>query len=164
VADPGVLLERVKRDSNQLAHADGAHVDRMLASVATVRYAGGSDGRLAPVAVRGLALAALAAAGQAGEDNADRLEPLLADGASFGCLHMAKLNLFQCMAVAGPQYEDLFCAGQHAMIDTGKCVVAQVGDGADAGPVLAAARAEPEPDVSERTVAERGVMPSAPTR
>jgi hypothetical protein len=35
---------------------------------------------------------------------------------------MAKLNLYQCMAVAGPQYEDIYCLGQHGMSDTGQCV------------------------------------------
>jgi hypothetical protein len=39
------------------------------------------------------------------------------------CLHMAKLNLYQCLASAGPHYEDIFCLGQHAMIDPGQCVV-----------------------------------------
>jgi hypothetical protein len=36
---------------------------------------------------------------------------------------MAKLNLYQCLASAGPHYEDIFCLGQHAMIDPGQCVV-----------------------------------------
>jgi hypothetical protein len=35
---------------------------------------------------------------------------------------MAKLNLYQCLAVAGPHYEDVFCLGQHAMMDTGQCI------------------------------------------
>jgi hypothetical protein len=35
---------------------------------------------------------------------------------------MAKLNLYQCLASAGPQYEDIYCLGQHAMIDPGQCV------------------------------------------
>ena len=36
---------------------------------------------------------------------------------------MAKLNLYQCLASAGPHYEDIYCLGQHAMIDPGQCVV-----------------------------------------
>ena len=37
-------------------------------------------------------------------------------------MKMAKLNLYQCLAVAGPHYEDVFCLGQHALIDTAQCV------------------------------------------
>jgi len=105
----------VKLDSNQLAHATAPR-RRMMPRW---RRSGPRE-RLtsaAPVAVRGLALAALAVVGRAGEDSADSLEPLLADGAGFSCLHMAKLNLFQCMAVAAA-VRNLFCAGQHAIIDT----------------------------------------------
>ena len=39
------------------------------------------------------------------------------------CLRLAKLNLYQCLASAGPHYEDIYCLGQHAMIDPGQCVV-----------------------------------------
>jgi hypothetical protein len=39
------------------------------------------------------------------------------------CLNMAKLNLYQCLAVAKPHYEDVFCLGQHIMMDTGRCVL-----------------------------------------
>ena len=35
---------------------------------------------------------------------------------------MARLNLYQCLSVAGPNYEDVFCLGRHAMMDTGQCV------------------------------------------
>ena len=40
---------------------------------------------------------------------------------------MAKLNLFQCLSVAGPEYEDVFCLGQHAVLDTGQCVAGAAG-------------------------------------
>ena len=36
---------------------------------------------------------------------------------------MARLNLFQCLAVAGPYYEDMFCLGQHVLMDTGSCLI-----------------------------------------
>jgi len=36
---------------------------------------------------------------------------------------MAKLNLYQCLAVARPNYEDVFCLGQHVMMDTGRCII-----------------------------------------
>ena len=40
---------------------------------------------------------------------------------------MSKLNLYQCLAVSKPQYEDIFCLGQHSMIDIGNCVVKAAG-------------------------------------
>ncbi len=45
-------------------------------------------------------------------------------------MKMAKLNLYQCLAVAGPHYEDVFCLGQHALIDTAQCVNKAAGGGA----------------------------------
>jgi hypothetical protein len=54
---------------------------------------------------------------------------------------MAKLNLYQCLAVAKPHYEDVFCLGQHAMIDTGHCLMKGVGV---AEPVDARAQAAAE--------------------
>ncbi|MBW3616948.1 MAG: hypothetical protein KY446_04220 [Proteobacteria bacterium] len=74
-----------------------------------------------PVVQRALAVAALAALGEAGEDEA-ALEPLLTEPECASCLKMAKLNLFQCLAVAKPWYEDVFCIGQHGLKDTGDCL------------------------------------------
>jgi hypothetical protein len=71
---------------------------------------------------RGLALAALAALGAAGDTNDAQVEPLLDEGSGQACLNLAKLNLFQCLAVAKPHYEDVFCLGQHALMETGECV------------------------------------------
>ncbi|MFN3857604.1 MAG: hypothetical protein ACK4RV_07605 [Caulobacter sp.] len=76
-----------------------------------------------PVVVRGLALAALAALGEAGDDRIASLQPLLQDEPSYFCLNMSKLMLFQCLAAAKPHYEDVFCLGQHALIDTGQCTI-----------------------------------------
>jgi len=75
-----------------------------------------------PMVVRALAVAALAALGEAGDDHTALVQPLMADTASATCLNMAKLNLYQCLAVARPHYEDVFCLGQHVMMDTGQCV------------------------------------------
>jgi hypothetical protein len=85
-----------------------------------------------PVVLRGLAVAALAALGEAGQENAAFTAPLLTDPdpASSNCLNMAKLNLYQCLAVAKPHYEDVFCLGQHALADTGQCLM--IGAGAPA--------------------------------
>jgi hypothetical protein len=40
---------------------------------------------------------------------------------------MSKLNLYQCLAVAKPWYEDIFCLGQHVLIDTGQCITKAAG-------------------------------------
>jgi hypothetical protein len=73
---------------------------------------------------RGLALAALAVAGEADEASA---KELMTDPECASCLRMSKLNLFQCLAVAKPVYEDVFCLGQHILIDTGDCIYAASG-------------------------------------
>lgn len=76
-----------------------------------------------PVITRGLAIAAIAALGEAGDTNAERIAPLLVEDQSAYCLNMAKLNLYQCLSVSRPHYEDIFCLGQHALIDTGQCMI-----------------------------------------
>ena len=78
--------------------------------------------RYTAIEARSLALAAESILGHARGADRDRLTPLLTETDSAFWLKMAKLNLYQCMAVAGPQYEDMFCLGQHALYDTGQCV------------------------------------------
>ncbi len=82
---------------------------------------------------RGLAVAALAALGEGGDANDAAVQTLLNDSSGTFCHNMAKLNLYQCLAVAKPFYEDVFCLGQHIMLDTAQCVVKASG----AAPVLA---------------------------
>ena len=76
-----------------------------------------------PLVARAVALAGLAAIGMAGDDQVARIMPNLTDPEATFCLNIARLNLFQCLAVAGPRYEDMFCLGQHALIDTGACLI-----------------------------------------
>jgi hypothetical protein len=64
-----------------------------------------------PAVVNALALAALAALGYAGENARANTDALQFDRVSHGCLSMSKLNLFQCLAAARPNYEDMFCLG-----------------------------------------------------
>jgi hypothetical protein len=78
----------------------------------------------APVVLRGLAVASLALLGEATEDNADLLDEMLNEKGCAECLRMSKLNLFQCLAVSKPWYEDIFCIGQHGLKDTGECIAA----------------------------------------
>jgi len=80
-----------------------------------------------PVVIRGLAVAALAALGAAGDNNLSAIDALSTDPATSSCLNMAKLNLYQCLAVSKPNYEDIFCLGQHILIDTGSCMVKWTG-------------------------------------
>jgi hypothetical protein len=75
-----------------------------------------------PIVIRGLAVAALAALGAAGDNNLTSIDALSVDPMTNSCLSMAKLNLYQCLAVAKPHYEDIFCLGQHILMDTGACI------------------------------------------
>ena len=70
---------------------------------------------------RRIILAVLAALTVLGEDS--RAKGLMSEPRTGSCLRIAKLNLYQCLASAGPHYEDIYCLGQHAMIDPGQCVV-----------------------------------------
>jgi hypothetical protein len=72
-------------------------------------------------------VAALAALGEGGDANDAQVESLLNESSGGFCLNMSKLNLYQCLAVAKPWYEDVFCLGQHVLIDTGQCVAKEVG-------------------------------------
>ena len=76
-----------------------------------------------PLVARSLAVAAMAAIGEGGDEYSPQLTALLADPYEGQCLHLAKLNLYQCLSVAKPHYEDVFCLGQHAVGDTGQCVM-----------------------------------------
>ena len=80
-----------------------------------------------PVVIRGLALAALAVLGEAGDDHAAQIAPIVGESVTAACLGDAKLNLYQCLAVSKPHYEDIFCLGQHVMMDTGQCVMISAG-------------------------------------
>ena len=71
---------------------------------------------------RALTIAAVAILGEGGDNNAQNLVSLLDEGDGARCLNMSKLNLYQCLAVAKPHYEDVFCLGQHVLMDTGQCL------------------------------------------
>jgi hypothetical protein len=121
VADAAGRLARAKQLSAVSFSPTGDDKARLYHAV-SARPANGADGPPTAVLARALAVAALAVLDEAGDDNAQNLQPLLTETRSASCLKMAKLNLFQCLAVAGPHYEDVFCLGQHAMIDPGQCV------------------------------------------
>jgi hypothetical protein len=108
-----------------------------------------------PLVIRGLAVAALAALGYAGDDKLTLIDAVMAEPASAMCLNMSKLNLYQCLAVAKPHYEDVFCLGQHVLLDTGQCLMKYAGvtppvdpraqAAADAALEKASAKVKPRP-------------------
>lgn len=112
-----------------------------------------------PLVIRGMAVAALAALGYAGDDKLALIEAVMAEPASAMCLNMGKLNLYQCLAVAKPHYEDVFCLGQHIMIDTGACVIKA--SGAEM-PYEPPPPPKPEPVVKKKPVAKKAA--SAPKK
>lgn len=115
VANPAARLARVKRLSAEPFRAEGEDSARIYQAMAAGSRHAGPAG---PAVTRAVAVAALNVLGQGGEARSLMSEPRSAQ-----CLHLAKLNLFQCLAAAGPQYEDIYCLGEHAMADTGQCVV-----------------------------------------
>lgn len=84
---------------------------------ASAGQGGRGRGPAGPVAVRGTAVAALSVLGEAA-----RARPLLDEARSGQCLRLAKLNLHQCLASAGPAYEDIYCLGRHALSETAQCM------------------------------------------
>jgi hypothetical protein len=96
---------------------------------------------------RGLAIAALAVLGAAGDANQAQIEPLMDENVGAPCLNLAKLNLFQCLAVSKPHYEDVFCLGQHALMETGECLSKTAG----VTPTNFAPTPEPKPVEEEKT-------------
>ena len=132
----------------------------LMQTLVALRKTGPSVGGRAPapspVVMRGLALAALAVLGRAGEEDVGKLAPLLTDAKSEDCMKMAKLNLYQCLAVAGPHYEHAFCLGQHALMDTGQCVI----QGAGASqPLTVAANPPLVPSATPATAASDAAQP-----
>lgn len=80
-----------------------------------------------PLVIRSLAVAALAALGYADENSAAQVTPMLSDPRGSKCFSLSKLNLYQCLAVSKPHYEDVFCLGQHVLMDTGACLMQGAG-------------------------------------
>ena len=125
-------LAAAKAISTVKVSLNAADTDALIKTIVALRKTEGqsSAGRAAeptPIIQHGLAVAALAVMGRAGDGQIERIAPLLSDAKSADCMKMAKLNLYQCMAAAGPEYEDVFCLGAHAMIDTGQCLISASG-------------------------------------
>jgi hypothetical protein len=96
-------------------------------------------GPYSPTVTRALAVAALAALGEGSGTYGDQLLALLDEPEAHDCLHSAKLSLYECLAVARPHYEDVFCLGQHVLSDTGQCIIKSTEPRLAPPPVLVAA-------------------------
>ncbi|MBQ1544099.1 MAG: hypothetical protein IIZ63_19015 [Caulobacteraceae bacterium] len=129
-SDPKGRLAEVKLISDagyRPADDDAAGLRRSLQPAAAAAPV------MTPVLARGLALAALETLGRP-------TPAALAGEANSGlCVRLAKHDYLQCLASAGPNYEDVFCVGRHAMIDPGVCATA-AGGGASPAKVALAGR------------------------
>jgi hypothetical protein len=133
VADPARRLSRIKQISTAGFTPGEDDADKLIQALTTdvpLRPAAAS-----PVVQRALALAALAVLDRTGGDDAQAALALAHEPNAGNCVRLAKLNLFQCLAVAGPHYEDVFCLGEHAMLEPAKCVSKAAG----LAPTMAAA-------------------------
>ena len=128
VIDPKTVLSDAKGAAIQPRASTVSAKERLLDSLVPTAQAApipvSQTSSTAPDVVRGLALAALAIMGRTGDGNEASFEALLHDATSADCLKMAKLNLNQCLAVAGPNYEDVYCTGRHGVGETASCVSA----------------------------------------
>ncbi len=145
VADNAGRLARVKQLSATVFTPGRDDAGRLIQAATGAGGGGFAEGGrvFTPVTVRSAALAALAVLDAAGDADVARLAPVLSERKANFCMKIAKLNLYQCLAVAGPHYEDVFCLGQHALIDTAQCVNDAAGAGLPAPAV--APQAPPRP-------------------
>jgi hypothetical protein len=127
VADHAQRLAGLKSLSARPLDSTAGEDARLIEAVLRIPTPAGAARTISPLVVHALALAAEAALGAATAEDLPNLRPLLSEPSGAQCLHMSKLNLYQCMAVAGPEYEDVFCLSQHELIDTGQCVAAASG-------------------------------------
>ncbi len=148
VDQPDKVLAGAKATAARFSTADVDGEHRLLQSLVSAPQSSADGATVSPAVVQGLALAALAIMGQAGDASEQAFEPLLHDVRNADCLRMAKMNLNQCLAVAGPQYEDVFCLGKHAVGETAQCLISAVevaGPRRSAPPMLQSAALGEEP-------------------
>jgi hypothetical protein len=130
IAEQAELVAGVKQRSATPMALTPSDAPSLISTVLNNRQAGVDAAALeaapTPTVARGLALAALAVLGAAGEERADSLTAVMTEAKSGQCVQMAKLNLYQCLSAAGPHYEGAFCLGRHALIETGQCVATAV--------------------------------------
>jgi len=168
VADNAGRLAKIKAISAAFFTPGDDDAGRLIQAATAPREGAGFGGEggaaFTPVTVRSAALAALAVLGAAGDEDVADLDKVMHEEKSGYCMKMAKLNLYQCLAVAGPHYEDVFCLGQHALIDTAQCVN-QAAGGATLPTTAPAPAARPVPGfripVAGQSVAAMSPVPAA---
>jgi hypothetical protein len=152
VPDPASRLEEAKTlSTTPLTAPDDLRAALTMASVGQAPLSvteGPARPPYSQAVIRGMAIAALAVLGQAGDENMANISALMVNDGDGFCFNLSKLNLYQCLSVAKPYYEDIFCLGLHAMMDTGQCVISAIGAG-EAAPV------------PPTLIAAAGVAPSA---
>jgi hypothetical protein len=165
IPNPEMRLSNIKALGTALAPADTPTIERLRAIAMGQTPAASTPAAVqppyTPVVVRSLAIAALSIMGY-GDDPAfaPQFDTLLIEPTGGSCLNMSKLNLNQCLAVAKPWYEDVFCLGQHVLIDTGQCMV----QAANAPPPAMAPAVVPVSASATTTAAAATVVQAAPTR
>jgi hypothetical protein len=87
---------------------------------------------------------------------------MMDEGVGPRCLSLAKLNHYQCLAVAKPNYEDMFCLGQHALMETGTCLQKMAGTAAPA--VLEVTRMDAEAAAKAAARAKKGKAAHHPAK
>ncbi|UDF02637.1 hypothetical protein [Asticcacaulis sp. AND118] len=71
---------------------------------------------------RALAIAAISILGEGTGPNEAAVIALLNEQQSPRCLGESKLMLNQCLAASRFHFDDVFCTGQHILMDTGNCI------------------------------------------
>lgn len=126
VADRQQRLDNVKAAATRVMLPSAEDSARLLSAARSGQGLGVStdrrrEGPFPPVVERALALAALAALGEAGNADVARTTALQTETVSQTCLTESKLNLYQCLAASRPAYEDMFCVGRHIVRDLATC-------------------------------------------
>jgi hypothetical protein len=120
VANQVQVLAETENAGAQSRTADATLEKLLLASIMSASQTAAPRSSYAgPEVVHGLALAALAVLGRTGDQdigNTSYLAPCAE------CLKLARINLNQCLAAAGPSYEDAFCLGRYAVDETTLCI------------------------------------------
>ena len=118
VPDAKARLTRVKQISSAGYRPAGGDQAQLYSTLAQGGKRGGPP---SPMVSRGLAVAALTVLGESGRAGA-----LMSEPRSGMCVRVAKLNLYQCLAAAGPYYEDIYCLAQHGMLEPAGCATDSV--------------------------------------
>jgi hypothetical protein len=131
IASPDERLARIKAESEAVVSLSPTDTATLINGLAASHLRNGEAvveaQTVTPVVTQGLALAALAILGKAGDGQEQRINSLLTEAKNAHCLQLAKMDALECLAVAGPHYENAFCLGTHDMIEPGKCIASAAG-------------------------------------